>query len=78
MREENNPKREMGKEEVLEIQPKTQQPEISFHALVGSQNPKTIRIMEQVRVQNVAVPIDSGSAHNFSDPSVIKKEKIPI
>lgn len=47
-------------------------PEISLHALAGSLNPKTIRVVGRVGGQNVVILIDSRSTHNFLNLSIVK------
>lgn len=49
-------------------------PEIFLHALTGSINPKTIRILGKIEGQQVVILIDSGSTHNFLEPTIIKKK----
>ncbi|KAF5462657.1 hypothetical protein F2P56_018645 [Juglans regia] len=64
--------------EMLDFVTNTVQPEISLHALIGSVNPRTMRVKGRVGNQKVVILIDSGSTHNFIDPSVIKKAKVPV
>ncbi|KAJ0079625.1 hypothetical protein Patl1_22875 [Pistacia atlantica] len=45
-------------------------PKISIHALAGSLSPKTIRILGHVNGCVVVILIDTGSTHNFMDPSI--------
>ncbi|KAA8517141.1 hypothetical protein F0562_017434 [Nyssa sinensis] len=45
-------------------------PKISIHALVGSPSPKTMRILGHVNGCAVVILIDTGSTHNFMDPSI--------
>lgn len=40
-------------------------PKISFHAMVGTQTPETMRVMGRLVQKVVTVLIDSGSTHNF-------------
>ena len=53
------------------------EPEISIHALCGSPNPKTMRIIGQVGRKTVVILIDTGSTHNFIDPAIIQLSQIP-
>lgn len=53
--------------------------EISLHALTGSQNLKTIRVMGKIGgAQWMTILIDTGSTHNFLDPAVLAKVKLPL
>lgn len=54
--------------EMLDFVTNSVQPEISLHALIGSVNPRTMRVQGRVRNQEVVILIDSGSTHNFIDP----------
>lgn len=47
--------------------------EISYHALLGAFNPKTICMKVNVSNHQVFVVIDSGSTHNFIQNSVACK-----
>lgn len=51
-------------------------PEISLHALIGSMNPKTMRVLGKIGGQKVVILIDSGSTHNFLDPSIAQKAQL--
>ena len=53
------------------------EPEISIHALCGSPNPKTMRIVGQIGRKTVVILIDTGSTHNFIDPSIVHMVQIP-
>ncbi|KAG5224656.1 Transposon Tf2-8 polyprotein [Salix suchowensis] len=53
------------------------EPEISIHALCGSPNPKTMRIVGQIGRKTVVILIDTGSTHNFIDPSIMHMIQIP-
>jgi hypothetical protein len=44
-----------------------EEPEISLNAITGTPNPKTIRIVGNLKGQQVVILIDSGSTHNFVD-----------
>lgn len=64
---------DLVEEEFVNLQLKENQLEISLHALVGSQNSKTMKIKGKVENQAVVVLIDSSSTHNFLKPSVVRK-----
>jgi hypothetical protein len=51
-------------------------PEISLHAITGSNHPKTMRIIGRVGNQRVVILIDSGSTHNFLDSSIAKSTQL--
>ncbi|KAF8409892.1 hypothetical protein HHK36_002410 [Tetracentron sinense] len=53
--------------------PSTEDLEIFVHALVGSASHHTMRIRGYIKRRSVVILIDSGSAHNFLDPSVAKR-----
>ena len=50
--------------------------EISIHALCGSPNPKTMRIMRYIGRRVVVILVDTEITHNFIDPSIIKGSHI--
>jgi hypothetical protein len=52
-------------------------PEISLYAISGSLSPKTMRLVGKLKNQLVVILIDSGSTHNFIDPAVAKKARLP-
>ncbi|KAA8519441.1 hypothetical protein F0562_013684 [Nyssa sinensis] len=58
---------EMEKEDVQE------ELQISVHALSGSLSYKTMRIKGKVKKNMVTILIDSGSTHNFLDPTMAKR-----
>lgn len=62
-------------EELPTIEP---QPEISFHAMVGTNHPQTLRMTGRNRNNEVIVLIDGGSTHNFIKQSIVKKLALPI
>ncbi|XP_062173762.1 uncharacterized protein LOC133879249 [Alnus glutinosa] len=53
-------------------------PEISLHTISGTPTPHTMRVVGFIRGQMVVILIDSGSTHNFLDPSIIKKTQLSI
>ena len=56
-------------------------PEISFHAMVGTQTPETMRVMGRLVPKVVTVLIESGSTHNFVWQELAEKvglQLIPI
>lgn len=53
-------------------------PEISLNAISGSLSPRTIRLEGWVKNQRVVILIDSGSTHNFLDPSILKKIQVEV
>ncbi|RVX03831.1 Transposon Tf2-8 polyprotein [Vitis vinifera] len=53
------------------------EPGISIHALVGSPNPKTMRFLGHICGRAVVILVDTGSTHNFMDPSVIQRAHLP-
>ncbi|KAA8520263.1 hypothetical protein F0562_014519 [Nyssa sinensis] len=69
-------------EDVEGIQPEAEHreaiPEISFHAITGTQHPQTIRVLGKLKNKNVMVLIDGGSTHNFIDQATISKFGLPV
>ncbi|KAF5466832.1 hypothetical protein F2P56_016722, partial [Juglans regia] len=53
-------------------------PEITLHAIIGSLNPKTMRVVGRIGIQPVTILIDSGSTHNFLDPSLMSKLSLHV
>lgn len=53
-------------------------PDISLHAILGSSNPKTIRVVAKIGAVKVVVLIDMGSTHNFLDSEVLQKIKLRV
>lgn len=41
--------------------------------LVGAPSPKTMRILGQIKKRKVTVLVDTGSAHNFVDTTILLK-----
>jgi len=60
-----------------EVNPETA-PEISIHALAGSPSPKTMRILGYVNGCAVVILIDTGSTHNFMDPSIQQRAHLHL
>jgi len=48
-------------------------PEISFHAITGTEHPHTIRVLGKLKNKDVTVLIDGGSTHNFIDQSIVSQ-----
>lgn len=55
------------------IESREKTPVISLHAMVGTINPKTMRVMTQVNNSLLVAPIDSWSNHNFLNLNVVQK-----
>jgi len=55
------------------VTPEEDIPEISFHALVGTNHPQTFRVIGKAGNTAVTVLIDGGSTHNFIDQSTTTK-----
>ncbi|KAG2666849.1 hypothetical protein I3843_15G081700 [Carya illinoinensis] len=64
--------------EVVQILDKGKCPEISLHAILGSLNPKTMRIRGRIGNQAVTILIDSGSTHNFLDPALLTRVPLAV
>jgi hypothetical protein len=60
-----------------EVNPETA-PEISIHALAGSPSPKTMCILGYVNDCAVVILIDTGSTHNFMDPSIQQRAHLHL
>ncbi|KAF8369296.1 hypothetical protein HHK36_032691 [Tetracentron sinense] len=56
----------------------TPQPEISLHAIVGSQTPQTMRVKGRLGKTQIMVLVDSGSTHNFLNPNIARKEGLKV
>jgi len=66
--------KEEGEDVDMEIvEPEEDIPEISFHALAGTNHPQTFRVIGKVGKMQVTVLIDGGSTHNFIDQSTATK-----
>lgn len=55
------------------VTPEEDIPEISFHALVGTNHPQTFCVIGRAGNTTVTVLIDGGSTHNFIDQSTATK-----
>ena len=53
-------------------------PEISFHAITGTEHPQTICVLGKLKNKNVTVLIDGGSTHNFIDKALVSRFKLPV
>lgn len=51
-------------------------PEISLHVIVELLNPRTMIVMEKVKGKPVVTLMDTGSTHNFLDPTIIPKAQL--
>nr|TKS04638.1 hypothetical protein D5086_0000141070 [Populus alba] len=66
--------KEEGEDMDMEIvEPEEDIPEISFHALVGTNHPQTFQVIGKAGNTQVTVLIDGGSTHNFIDQSTATK-----
>ena len=62
----------------LEPEPYDALPKISFHAIVGTKHPQTIRVLGKLKNKNVTVLIDGGNTHNFIDLAIVSKFGLPV
>jgi hypothetical protein len=53
-------------------------PEISLHVIAGATNPQTMRVPGYYHNKPLYILLDSGSTHNFLDPSVASKLNFSI
>ncbi|KAK9230741.1 hypothetical protein WN944_023713 [Citrus x changshan-huyou] len=53
-------------------------PEISYHAIPGTEHPQTIRVLGKLKNKDIMVLVDGGSTHNFIDQSVVSKFGLPV
>ncbi|KAF8411843.1 hypothetical protein HHK36_004402 [Tetracentron sinense] len=65
-------------EDITVDDPAEETPEISLHAIAGAPTPQTMRLQGHVNNQIVVVLVDSGSTHNFLDPSIALKARLPV
>ncbi|XP_059449450.1 uncharacterized protein LOC132180588 [Corylus avellana] len=75
---EVSPNLELEKEDLMEVSYAEENPEISLHAIIGSQHPKTMRLVGWIGNLKIMILVDSGSTHNFVDSSVCKKVRMSI
>lgn len=47
--------------------------EISLHALIGSHNPKIMRVNGTIGTTSITILIDIESTHNFLGPAIVKR-----
>ncbi|KAL5844111.1 hypothetical protein ACOSQ4_010069 [Xanthoceras sorbifolium] len=60
------------------VDPVTEIPEISLHAIAGQPCPRTLRLHGQISGLRVQTLVDGGSTHNFIQERVAKFLKLPI
>jgi len=61
-------------DEEMEIEtPEEAIPDISFHAMTGTDHPQTFRVTGRIGHTGIIILIDGGSTHNFIDQSVAAK-----
>lgn len=65
----------LKKEVVVEKEVK---PEISLIVVLGTANLTTMRILDTTGGTQAVLLVNSGSTHNFLDPSILQKAKLPI
>ena len=53
-------------------------PEISFHAIAGTEHLQTIHVPRRLKGRDVTVLIDGGSTHNFVDQSLVLNCGLPV
>jgi len=53
-------------------------PEISLQAMEGTTSPRTIRLLGLVNRKPVSILSDTGSTHNFMDPSVVQRTGLQV
>jgi hypothetical protein len=75
---EDNPTLEMENEDLMDFSYDEEKPEISLHAITGSNHSNTMRLIGWIGSHKIIVLVDSGSTHNFLDSSVGKKLKVSI
>jgi hypothetical protein len=61
-------------EEVGEVQ----LPEISLHAITSYPNQETMQLLGTIRSHGITILVDSGSSHNFVDPTISSKVQLEI
>lgn len=54
------------------------EPEISLHAISSLPKLSTMRLMGKIGSSNVVILVDTGSTHNFLDPSLVKKKNLMV
>jgi hypothetical protein len=69
---------EVETEDLMEVSYKEENPEISLHAITGSNHPNTMRLIGWVGNHKIIVSIDSGNTHNCLDSSMGRKLKVLI
>ena len=62
----------------LELEHHEAIPEISFHAIVGTEHPQPIHVLGKLKNKNVTVLTDGGSTHNFIDQAIVSKYGLPV
>ncbi|KAJ8759923.1 hypothetical protein K2173_010069 [Erythroxylum novogranatense] len=64
--------------EEAEPEPLEELPEISFHAITGTEHPQTLRLQGHLKGKDVVILVDGGSTHNFMDQSLVHKLDLPV
>jgi hypothetical protein len=68
----------LEQQDLMEFDYNDGHPEISLHAITGSNHPKTMRIIGKIGNQRIVILIDSGSTHNFLDSSIMQHSQLPL
>ncbi|KAJ8759120.1 hypothetical protein K2173_004127 [Erythroxylum novogranatense] len=53
-------------------------PEISLHAIAGTDHPQTLRLPGRINGKEVSILVDSGSTHNFEDENLVKTCELQV
>nr|TKR74530.1 hypothetical protein D5086_0000295630 [Populus alba] len=77
---EDSPQTEIEDVEINQpdLEPSEFLPEISFHAITGTEHPQTLRVPGKLKSKNVTVLIDGGSTHNFIDQALVSRFGLPV
>lgn len=51
---------------------------ISFHAIIGTNNPQTLLVDGKIKRKLIIVLIDEDSTHNFIDGAIVSKHGLPV